>query len=263
MTDFLYSIFLGAIQGLTEFLPISSTGHLVIFRDILGLNVEYSLAFDAVLQLATAVAVVVYFRKDLINLFRERGKGKGEKGLNIKNLIIATIPAVILGLLFQGWMETTFRSTLVVAIALLIGSLIMWASERFIRGRKLSSKNSFVIGLFQSLALLPGMSRSGMTIAGGYFMGLKKESAIRFAFLLSIPIIGGSGFYKLLEIVGDSALFSQIWLQLLIGSISAFIFGIWAIDFLIKFLKTHTFKAFIIYRVILAVLLIFLSVISV
>lgn len=256
MTDFFYSILLGLIQGITEFLPISSTGHLIIFRDFLGLNVEYALAFDAVLQLATALAVIVYFRKDLIDLFRIQDSEIRNQGINLKTIIIGTIPAIVLGLLLQDFMETTFRSTWVVAITLVVGGLIMLSAEKFIQDKNIKMNNSFAIGLFQSLALIPGMSRAGMTISGGYFLGLKKELAIRFSFLLSIPIIAGSGLYKLLEIVGDSALFVQIWPQLLIGSASAFFFGWLSIDFLLKFLKTHSFKGFVIYRVILALVLI-------
>jgi len=255
MNDFIYSIILGLVQGATEFLPVSSTGHLVIFRDFLGINVDYGLAFDAVLQLATALAVVVYFRRDLINIFRKRGSEFRNTNIKIRHLFWGTIPAIVLGLSLQDFMENSFRSVQVVATTLVVGALIMFVSERFLKNRELTSKNSFVIGLFQSLALIPGMSRSGMTISGGYFLGLKKDLAIRFSFLLSIPIIAGTGAYKLLEIIGDKALFSSIWPQLLAGSISAFVFGIISIDFLIKFLKNHSFKGFVIYRILLAILL--------
>lgn len=259
MTDYIYSIILGLVQGITEFLPISSTGHLVIFRDFLGLDVDYGLAFDAVLQLATVLAVLVYFRKDLVNLFRSRVSGDRNYGINLKNIIIASIPAIVLGLFLQGYMETVFRSTEVVTVTLIVGAIIMFISERFIKEGSVTAKNSFVVGLFQSLALIPGMSRAGMTISGGYFIGLKKDLAIRFSFLLSIPIIGGSGAYKLLEIIGDTSLFTVIWPQLLVGSISAFVFGLLSIDFLIKFLKNHSFKGFVIYRILLAVLLLVLA----
>jgi len=265
MTEFLYSILLGAIQGITEFLPISSTGHLVIFRDFLGINTENGLAFDAVLQLATVLAVIVYFRNDLLELLRNfksqtpNLKQIPEHKIQIKHLIWGTIPAVILGLLLQNFMETIFRSTAVIIVTLIVGAMVMFVSERFLKNGELNSRKSFVIGLFQSLALIPGMSRAGMTISGGYFLGLKKDLAIRFSFLLSIPIIGGTGAYKLMEIIGKPELFTQVWLQLLVGSISAFIFGILSIDFLIKFLKTHSFKGFIIYRIALAIILLVLT----
>jgi len=255
MSDFLYSILLGFIQGVTEFLPISSTGHLVIFRDILGLNNSYGLAFDAVLQLATALAVLVYFRKDLIGLFSRQPIADSRQQIKIKHLIWATIPAVVLGFFLQDYMETVFRSSHVVATTLVIGAIVMFVSERFIKEGVVTAKNSFMIGLFQSLALIPGMSRSGMTISGGYFLGLKKDLAIKFSFLLSVPIIGGTGAYKLLEIIGDSSLFFSIWPQLLVCSISALLFGWLSIDFLLKFLKTHTFRGFVIYRIILALII--------
>lgn len=264
MNDFINSIILGLVQGITEFLPISSTGHLVIFRDFLGMNVDYGLAFDAVLQLATALAVVVYFWRDLVDLFKnpkfEIRNSKSEiSNINVKYLVIATIPAIIFGFMIQNLMESMFRSIQMVALALIVGSIIMFVSENFTSSKNLNLKNSFIIGLFQTLALIPGMSRSGMTISGGYFLGLKKELAIRFSFLLSIPIIAGTGLYKLIEIIGDSELFISIWSQLLVGSISAFIFGIFSIDFLIRFLKNHTFKGFVIYRIILAILLLILA----
>jgi len=256
MSDFLYSILLGAIQGITEFLPISSTGHLVIFRDILGINVENGLAFDAVLQLATVLSVLVYFRKDIVGLIKASvDTTKKEERRLLKFLIVGTVPAVLLGLFFQDTIEQYFRSTLTVSIFLILGALVMFFSEKFLQEKDLTTKKSIIIGLFQSLALLPGMSRAGMTISGGYFLGLKKDLAIRFSFLLSIPIIGGSGLYKLLEIVGDKELFSTVWPQLLVGSISAFIFGIISIGFLIKFLRTHSFKGFVVYRILLALFL--------
>jgi undecaprenyl-diphosphatase len=275
MLDLFYSIVLGAIQGITEFLPISSSGHLIIFRDFLGINVAHGLAFDAVLQLATALAVLVYFRKDLWDILRsvpglwkldsrfsnkiQNRESRIENLRLLKWLVIATIPAVIIGLLLQDYMETTFRSTLIVAGALIVGSLIMFYSEKFIKVvGNLNVPKSLIVGLFQSLALIPGMSRAGMTISGGYFMGLSKEFAIKFSFLLSVPIIIGSGAIKLRELVMNAELINQIGLQLIFGSISAFVFGLLAIDFLIKFLKKNTFKWFIVYRIALALLLIVL-----
>lgn len=256
MSQIIYSIILGAIQGITEFLPISSTGHLVIFRDILGLNVDYGLAFDAILQLGTALAVLIYFWKDLITLFNGVFvKREMEQIKLFKFLIIGTMPAILFGFLLQKYMETTFRSLFVIAITLIAGSIIMYFSERFIVQNKLTNKKSLVIGLFQSLALLPGMSRSGMTISGAYFIGIEKDLAVRFSFLLSIPIIWGTGLYSLLKLLKNPELFGQIEIQLLFGFISSFVFGLLSIRFLINFLKSHSFKGFIIYRVVLAIFL--------
>jgi undecaprenyl-diphosphatase len=255
------SIILGFVQGMTEFLPISSSGHLIIVRDFLGISQEGGLAFDAVLQLATACAVLVYFRKDIFDLivniltgFKDRSKNK----LTLY-LIIGTIPALIFGLLLEDKMETIFRNVELVAYTLVIGAGIMFLGDVFFKRKKKEKKlsifSSVCIGLFQSLALIPGMSRSGMTISGGYFMGLSKEEAVKFSFLLSIPIICGSGLLKSIEIVQNTTNNSS-GVTLIGGFVSAFIFGWIAIDFLLKFLKTNTFTVFVIYRVLLAFFLI-------
>jgi len=147
MSDFLYSILLGAIQGITEFLPISSTGHLVIFRDILGINVENGLAFDAVLQLATVLSVLVYFRKDIVGLIKASvDTTKKEERRLLKFLIVGTVPAVLLGLFFQDTIEQYFRSTLTVSIFLILGALVMFFSEKFLQEKDLTTKKSIIIG---------------------------------------------------------------------------------------------------------------------
>ena len=248
--DILNSIILGFIQGITEFLPISSSGHLILARDFLNISNINGLAFDAVLQLATTMAILVYFLKDILLMFSSK------KLLSI--LIIATIPAVVLGLFLENFMETVFRSSELVASTLVIGALIMFFADRYnnkktINKNQLSIKKSFLIGLFQSLALIPGMSRSGMTISGGLFNGLSREEATRFSFLLAFPILFGSGIKKLLDLYNENMLV-DFGTPLIFGSISAFLVGILAIHFLIKFLKTHTMKIFIIYRILLALL---------
>ena len=249
--DILNSIILGFIQGITEFLPISSSGHLILARDFLNISNINGLAFDAVLQLATTMAILVYFLKDILLMFSSK------KLLSI--LIIATIPAVVLGLFLENFMETVFRSSELVASTLVIGALIMFFADRYnnkktINKNQLSIKKSFLIGLFQSLALIPGMSRSGMTISGGLFNGLSREEATRFSFLLAFPILFGSGIKKLLDLYNENMLV-DFGTPLIFGSISAFLVGILAIHFLIKFLKTHTMKIFIIYRILLAILI--------
>lgn len=262
------SIVLGAVQGITEFLPISSSGHLIIAREFLGISQEGSLAYDAILQLATALAVLIYFRKDILelvyNLF-ETNKNAEKNRLTIF-LIAGTIPAIIFGLLLQEQMETVFRSATLVAITLFIGSGIMFLADKFLEYRtknnlysqQLTLGKSIIIGLFQCLALIPGMSRSGMTISGGYLLGLSKDFAVRFSFLLSIPIIAGSGFVKLIEVLRDTSILTVSFDVLIVGFITSFVFGWVAIDFLLKFLRTNTFTVFIVYRVLLVFLLLFL-----
>lgn len=239
------NIILGVIQGLTEFIPVSSSGHLVLAREFLSVHGN-DLAFDAVLQLATVLAVLVYFRKDLWALVYDWKK--------LKIIILATIPAVIVGLFLENYMETVFRNVLLVAIMLVVGSFIMLLSEFFAtQNKSLNLKNGFMIGLFQCLALVPGMSRSGMTISGGLFTGLSREEATRFSFLLSFPIILGSGLKKVFDIQTFDLSFG-------LAFVTAFIVGLAAIHFLIKFLKTHSLRTFAWYRIILAIVIVVLFV---
>lgn len=256
--DMFDAIILGIVQGATEFIPISSSGHLIIARDLLGLGENSGLAFDAVLQLATAFALVVYFWKDLktiaISAWRYLRKSDitdGEKNILLA-IIFGTIPAVILGLALEGLMETLFRSVYLVAVGLLGGSILMYYAEKnFTGGRNITIKKGFFLGLFQSLALIPGVSRSGSTISGGMILGLNREEATRFSFLLAFPILFGSGMKKMLDLYQTGELM-QIGSTLLIGSICAFIVGLISIRYLLRFVKSNTLMPFIIYRVIIA-----------
>lgn len=261
------SIILGITQGITEFLPISSSGHLIIMRDLLGITQDGGLAFDAILQLATACAVLLYFRKDIcdlvLNIFKK--ERDSQKTKLTWALIIGTIPAIIFGMYLQNYMETIFRNPALVSFTLIIGAVIMFIADLSIKNRKtptedLTISKGFGIGLYQCLALVPGMSRSGMSISGGYFLGLSKETAVRFSFLLSIPIIVGSGLVKLVDIIRDPSIVSGGFITLTFGFISSFIFGWLAIDFLLKFLKTNNFTVFVVYRILLAILMLFVFV---
>ncbi len=249
---------LGMVQGITEFLPISSSGHLIIARDIFSFATEHGLAIDAVLQLATVLAVIVYFWKDLWAIVAER---KYMLGLA---LIAGTIPALIAGLLVEDLMETVFRSSHLVAYALIVGSLVMLAAEwisghRMSRGHPMSSttldwRAGLVVGLFQALALVPGMSRSGMTISGGMFLGLSREEAARFGFLLAVPILLGSGLKKLVELESGGAL-SEIGIPLFVGSLTAFVSGMLAIHALLLIVRRTPLTVFVVYRLALASLI--------
>lgn len=255
------SIILGFVQGATEFIPISSSGHLIIVREIFGFDTSLGLSFDAVLQLATALAVLVYFKKDFVKLFFSfislfTGKPvEKETRILLFALILGTIPAVLFGLLLEGYIETSFRSAQVVAVMLILGSILFFIAEKFAKQNKnVTVKKGLLIGFFQSLALLPGMSRSGATISGGLLFGLNREQAAKFSFLLSFPIIFGSGMKKLLELSSDGLL-NEIGLQLIFGSITSFLVGILVIHHLLKYLRNHTLNIFIYYRVILAILI--------
>ncbi len=263
--DIPQGIILGAVQGFTEFLPISSTGHLIIVRELLGLSVSYGLLVDAVLHLATALAVLLYFRRDFlrltVSLFRwVRYRDIHQKDRNLLlALFLGTIPAVVLGLLFEDSIAGVFRSVEVVAFSLIAGSIIFVLAE-YVGKRnvlqEVSPSTGVRIGLFQALALIPGMSRSGMAISGGLIFGLTREEAARFAFLLSFPIILGAGMLSLLQLSSDGFL-AELGVSMLVAAVSAFITGWFAIHYLLKYLRTHTLGIFVVYRVALAIVLLF------
>jgi len=262
------AIVLGLMQGIAEFLPISSTGHLILAREVLGLQSEFGLAVDATLHFATALAVILYFRNDLMRLAHDTLSWLGGQNIEraskamIVALIVGTIPAVVAGLLLEGYMDTVFRSATLVAWVLIAGSLLFLIAEyvltRYEAPRELTWKRGLVIGCFQALALIPGMSRSGATISGGMLMGLSRESAARFAFLLSVPIILGAGGKKLFEL-GEAGVASSEWLMIGVAALTAFVAGILSIHYLLKFLKNHSLAVFVVYRVALALVVLALT----
>ena len=252
------AIILGLIQGLAEFLPISSSGHLIIARQLLNWHTNSDLAFDAVLQLATTIALIVYFRNDIWYYAKKFfmmifGKFVEQKDkVMIWAIIIGTIPAAIIGLLLEKYMDTTFRSAELVCIVLIIGSGVMFLAEKFAKqDKELTVKRGLLVGLFQCLALLPGFSRSGSTISGGLFVGFNREDATKFSFLLSVPILFGSSMKEFLGIAMTGGLATN-GLNLFFGSLTAFVVGIFAVKFMMKFLKNHSLNIFIYYRIILA-----------
>lgn len=263
MPDLISFTLLGIVQGLTEFLPVSSTGHLILARDFFNLATEQGLAIDAVLHLATALAVLVYFRRDILRLIVSffglvRGRRtEREDRILIYALLLGTVPAVLVGLLLEGAIEGAFRNPTLVAYALIAGSALFFAAERLAKqNAALSVPKGIAIGLFQALALIPGISRSGATISGGLLLGLTREQSARFAFLLSFPVILGAGTLKFVEL-GASGFLSTEAEPLIAGALAAFVSGILAIHFLITFLKRHTLDIFIVYRLVLAAVIVF------
>lgn len=250
MTVF-HAVVLGFIQGITEFLPVSSSGHLILLPEVLGWHLQ-SLAFDTTLHLGTAGALIVYFWRDLFEIL------KSKKYLGL--IIVGSIPAGFLGFFFGDMLENAFRSAFWVAAFLLAGSLIMflaemtykktWFKERKDQPTELSYKDATVIGIFQSLALLSGISRSGATISGGMFSKLTRETAARFSFILSIPIVIGAGVFKIM----DSYQELNFDIVMLVGFLTSMLTGMLAIKYFLKFLKNNNLYPFIIYRILLACL---------
>lgn len=264
----LEAIALGIVQGLTEFLPVSSTGHLILARELFGIDDTYALAFDAILHLATAAAVIVYFFKDIKVLINTALRKLSRLPVNQSDLtllyalLLGTIPAVVLGLSLESTMETYLRDPLLVAGVLIAGSIFFmyaeWVYMHKNRTNEMNVKKGIKIGLFQSLALIPGMSRSGATISGGMLLGLSRSEAARFAFLLAVPIILGAGLKKLLDLIVSDG--EVLWTAVGIGAVTSFFTGLLAIHFMISFVRKHTLWPFIWYRIILAAFVIFVVV---
>ncbi|MCB0858074.1 MAG: undecaprenyl-diphosphate phosphatase [Solirubrobacterales bacterium] len=258
--DLFQSIILGILQGLTEFLPISSSGHILILPAILGWE-DPGAAFTAVIQLGTEAAVLIYFRKDLWNIARtwlaslRRPELRGD--LNARMgwyLIIATIPISVLGLAFQDQIETAARNLWIVGSMLIVFGLILGLADKIgTREREvdnLSFRDGVLIGLAQSLALIPGVSRSGATISAGLFLGLNRRAAARFAFLLAIPAVVLSGFYQLYKLLSGKETFDEPMLNIAVATIVAFVVGYAVIAWLLRYLTTHSMAIFVWYRVI-------------
>jgi undecaprenyl-diphosphatase len=260
--SYLDALLLGIVQGITEFLPISSSGHLVVVRDLFHIIGQNDLAVDALLQLATALAVVVFFRRDFIEIGKNILSPQKDPIAYKKNkillqvLVVGTIPAVIFGLVLENAMETLFRNSTLVAVALLLGSALMICAEKVYSGTQaLTMPKGLVLGLFQALALVPGMSRSGATISGGMILGLSREDATRTSFMLAVPILLGSGLKKSLELFGSGMTFDVG--PLLLAFAVSFCVGLFAIRFLLQYLRSNKLYAFVYYRVGLALLLLF------
>ena len=270
------AILLGLIQGITEFLPISSTGHLTLTGRLLGLVSESDPArwtsFIAVTQLGTLIAVLVYFWGDIINIIQAflkenifSRKSYSTQTLNSKLgwfIIIGTLPVVIIGLLFKHQIEGVFTKNLyVISISLISLAVLLGIAEKaatFKRGLKeLTWMDSLVVGIAQACALIPGSSRSGTTLTGGLFMGLNRETAARFSFLLSIPAVMASGLLELKEAI-HAGLNPQDMLNYAVATIIAGVSGYFAIDFLLRFLRKNSTFIFIYYRIILGIAILIL-----
>jgi undecaprenyl-diphosphatase len=254
--DIIQAIILGIVQGATEFLPISSSAHLVLIPWILGWD-KPSLTFDLMTHYGTLLAVVIYYRNDLWGIIKgvlqglREGKPVGNPHAKLGWLIVlSTIPAVLLGYFFEEPLEALFGAPLFVAIELLITGAILWFSETLgKRTRSLENMSwwdSFWIGIGQAIAISPGISRSGATIATGLVLGFDRASAARFSFLMSIPVIFGAGLLKLSDFA-ETGISSETLTLFLTGGVTAGIVGYIAIAYLIRYLATHSLRVFAIY----------------
>jgi undecaprenyl-diphosphatase len=263
MDTVLAAVIMGIVQGLTEFLPVSSSGHLIIVPYLLGIRDPFitSLEFSVILHIGTLVALLIYFREDWLRLvpaffatLRDRSVA-GDPDRKIATLLaIATVPAAILGFLFHD-IEDVIREVGLVAVMLVIGGGILWLAERTGARQKLALDLSFrqalAIGAAQAIALVPGISRSGISISAGLFAGLRREEAARFSFLMATPITAAAAAYEVFQVVRGEGVAFQAG-SMAAGLLMSFVFGILAIAVLLRFLRTRSTDVFVAYRVVLA-----------
>jgi undecaprenyl-diphosphatase len=259
MNDLAAAAILGIVQGLTEFLPVSSTAHLILVSDLLKLDpTRFGLSFDVALHLGTALAVLLYFATTWLGLLRDLLSGRWRLPALI---VLGTAPAAIAGAIFQSAVERELRGALVVAAGLFVGSIIFVIAEAVARQRRVMTDvtvtDALVIGVAQAIALVPGISRSGITISAGLFRELRRDEATRFAFLLATPVILGAGAKTLLDARKAAELLAAPDV-LAVGFGLSFLSGLAAVAFMVRFLRTHSLSWFVGYRVILAGLVVVL-----
>ena len=252
--ELIQSAVLGVVQGLTEFLPVSSSGHLVTIPWIFGWH-DLGPTFDVALHLGTLLALLLYFWKDWLDII----KNWQEPLLWL--IAIGCVPAAIAGFKYEKYFDTVFRSPLIIGIFMIGMGLLMMLAERY--GRKLRSLetlnlgDSLGIGFAQVLALMPGVSRSGITVTAGLFGGLKRETAARYSFLLAMPITFGAGLLKMHSVL-KTGIPQEEQMSFILGIVMAAVVGYLAIRFLLNFLKNHSLYIFVWYRLFFGALLIFL-----
>lgn len=263
------AIVLGLVQGLTEFLPVSSSGHLIVVPELLGWDDPFieSLAFSVMLHVATLLALLIYFRDDWLRLvpaglatLRDRSF-RGDPDRKLAWLLAAsTVPAVIAGVLLNDLVETVFREPRLVAITLVVGAAILWIADRLGSKRRDMASMTFTtaigIGAAQALALVPGVSRSGISIAAGLLAGLDREGAARYAFLMATPITAGAGLWELRKILAGEAGVELPLVPLLAGMLASLVAGLLAIAVVLRFLRSNGVGVFVAYRIALAALIV-------
>ncbi|MET1052041.1 MAG: undecaprenyl-diphosphate phosphatase [Mycetocola sp.] len=272
--DLLNAIILGLVQGLTEFLPVSSSAHLRIVGEFLGTGEDPGARFTAITQIGTELAVIILFWKDIVRIIAAWSKALvGKIPRNDPDarmgwlIIIGSLPIVILGLLFQDQIETTFRSlwftaSMLIGFGLLLG-LADWIGRKNLKLGSLGYRDGIIFGFAQALALIPGVSRSGGTITAGLFLGYERAAAARYAFLLAIPAVLGSGFYQVYKSVaspcmpGDTNCTPEVYgpVETVVATVVAFAVAIVVIKFFMTYISKRSFLPFVIYRIVLGLVL--------
>jgi len=258
--NFFYAIIFGAVQGITEFLPISSSGHLAVLHDFFHFELADDLSFDVALHWGTLLALVIFFWRDIWIL--TKGFFRWLTNFDLKNnfearlswlIVFGTIPAGVVGYFFGDWLEATFRSTSSIAFMLIVVGLLFFLLEKYSRRERemgeLNWLDAVVIGIAQSVALIPGVSRSGITIIAGLGRKLKRETAARFSFIMSIPAVLGAGIKKFHDLSGAGVAID--WGVWIVGVLTAAVVGYFCLKYFLKFLSKHSLQVFGWYRIIL------------
>lgn len=266
-------ILLAIIQGIAEFLPISSSAHLIIFRDLFGLGAsviteDFALAFDIALHFGTLLAIVIYFFNDFWCMFT-KGITKGikdDEGKIFWYIVGATIPAALAGVLFESTIENIVRSNFIlIALALIVMGIIIYLADRYSKQTKgfkqMTFKDAIIIGCSQIFALIPGFSRSGTTIASARLLKIDRENAAKFSFYLSAPVVCGAVVLSLLKSATITAITSNLAI-FIVGVLVAFISGLLCIEFLLKYIKKHDFKIFMWYRILFGAFIIIYTIVK-
>lgn len=275
--EFLYAIILGVVQGLTEFLPISSSAHIRIVGEFLGTGGDPGAAFTAITQIGTELAVILYFWRDITRIIGRWARSlvgkvpRADPDARMGWLIIlGSLPIVVLGLLFQNQIETVFRSLWITAATLIGFGILLGVADLVGSHRRrlehITVCHGIIYGFAQALALIPGVSRSGGTITAGLFLGYKRDVAARYAFLLAIPAVLGSGFFQVYKTIvtpcveGAAGCTPEMFgpLATLVATIVAFVVGLIVIAFFMSYISKRSYLPFVIYRILLGVVLLIL-----
>jgi len=260
--DIIKAIILGVIEGLTEFLPISSTGHLILVGKYLEFEGEFANLFSIVIQSGAILAVLLYFRKKVFPVFHSKEDAK-EYFLLWSKVVVGIIPAGVLGILFSDKIKEVLFKPMVVAVALIVGAIILIFAESrdhtttINSDKEITYKKSFIVGCAQCLAMIPGMSRSASTIIGGLFLGFRRDVAAEYSFFLAIPVLLGASLVDLMKAGFDFT--SEEWIILGVGTFVSFVVAYFVIALFMSYIKRKDLKPFAYYRIILGILVMFLS----